>query len=842
MSQKYMSRRAAGLLALPMAFATSGTASAEVPADGLVAEYLFDQTSGTEVPNTATGSSFGAATVNNLETGDWLGTSLRLRGGAKADDTGDWVELPADLLLGQESATVTAEVKASTAMLNGFHFLWNIGSDGIDEYFFSSLNCAYGRSPLVGIKNDGVESLMSTGSCLVSADTWVNVTSVVDGASGTASVYINGELAGSGALPYTPGDVDDQSLNAIGRAPYPDPFFEGEVAAFRVYDRALTAVEVADVAGSDAELNALEIEGYAAELLQVVDDITLTDSVVLLPDFDGVVTYSSNLSEVTIAADGVTAKVEQPVAGASAVQGTLTAYATVRGSTASLEIPVVVLPMALPEDDYGYLMVHFIEDSAGYAEKIYLDISRGNNPEQWDPLNGGAPILASNESTTGVRDPYLTYNPETGTYYIIATDLRVFGGDEAGWGGWTTDYSTRVNVWESTDLVNWGALRQFDVVLDGAGDPVADAPVLGMMWAPEATFVPNYYGPGDGAFVMYWSSTVDYEYERVMWGATRDFTQETWEFGGVFIDEGGKTIDTTIIQQAGRTYRVTKDNSGTRGLYMEYTDATEWWLPTAQWTLSQAQLGAEYAGGNQGGVEGPAMFKAHGEDRWYLYVDVIPSIGYQPLVSTNLDADTPWELLESPSFYMADSTKHGGIVGLTKAQYDLLRGSDVQAASSDSLGAVEVDNGSSLAEVSGALPEAGAVLHYDRGTGSFPVAWDLSAVDTAVNGTYEVTGTLQDTIAGNLNAWVGDQASTAYDADGKVLYSSTEIVVSATVEVVDPEVTEEPETGPGRGHGYGYGRDCARGNKGRHGSAKGKCGRAAGHAGHKPGGHGKGRW
>ena len=82
-------------------------------------------------------------------------------------------------------------------------------------------------------------------------------------------------------------------------------------------------------------------------------------------------------------------------------------------------------------------MVHFVEDSNGYAEKMYLDISRGDNPEQWDPLNDREPILASNLGTTGARDPYLTYNPETETYYIIATDLRVFGGDNLQWGYWS---------------------------------------------------------------------------------------------------------------------------------------------------------------------------------------------------------------------------------------------------------------------------------------------------------------------------------------------------------------------------------------------------------------------
>ena len=70
-------------------------------------------------------------------------------------------------------------------------------------------------------------------------------------------------------------------------------------------------------------------------------------------------------------------------------------------------------------------MVHFIENNKGYAEKVYLDISRGDDATQWDTLNGGEPILVSNESTTGVRDPFIAYNPESKTYYVLATDLRV---------------------------------------------------------------------------------------------------------------------------------------------------------------------------------------------------------------------------------------------------------------------------------------------------------------------------------------------------------------------------------------------------------------------------------
>ncbi len=113
------------------------------------------------------------------------------------------------------------------------------------------------------------------------------------------------------------------------------------------------------------------------------------------------------------------------------------------------------------------------------------------------------------------------------THYIIATDLRVFGGDSGtsacgDWCHWSSNGSTKLNVWESKDLVTWSDLRQFDVATTADGVTRAE---LGMAWTPEATWVPDYRGAGEGAFVVYWSSNLydDAEhtgdtYSRVMWG------------------------------------------------------------------------------------------------------------------------------------------------------------------------------------------------------------------------------------------------------------------------------------------------------------------------------------
>ncbi len=327
---------ATGALVLGVAPLNAG---ADAPDDGLVAEYLFNQSTGNSVPNQVDGAA--AATVQNLQAGDWTGTSLRLRGGAKTS-TGDWVELPDNLLTGATSATVTAEVKASAAMLNTFHFLWNIGNDSAaTEYFFASLNCGSGRSPLVGLKTGGVERLVSQGSCGVTADTWTNVTSVVDGEAGTASLYLDGVRVATGAVPSTPADVVDQSLNTIGRAPWPDPLFAGAIASFRVYDRALSGTEIQSVSDADAELNAAEIAAKAQAILTGLNLADVTTSTHLdLPTAGGRVTWTSSNPGV-VAPDGT---VNAPVAGQPSVQVVLTATSTVRGQSASRTIVVTVVP------------------------------------------------------------------------------------------------------------------------------------------------------------------------------------------------------------------------------------------------------------------------------------------------------------------------------------------------------------------------------------------------------------------------------------------------------------------------------------------------------------------
>ncbi|MGO2096759.1 MAG: Ig-like domain-containing protein, partial [Candidatus Microbacterium stercoravium] len=187
------------------------------------------------------------------------------------------------------------------------------------------------------------------------------------------------------------------------------------------------------------------------------------------------------------------------------------------------------------------------------------------------------------------------------------------------------------------------------------------------------------------------------------------------------------------------------------------------------------------------------VFKRHGDDHWYLYVDVIPSIGYRPMETGDLDAG--WTELHSDDFWMAPSTKHGGVVSLTKGQYDVIRSSDAIDAPQTDLGSVQIAHEATDDEVRAALPgNADVSLAHGYGEGELPVDWDLSGIDASTPGAYEATGTVRS-IGANLNDWIGEGGSTEWDAPGRELFSTTALTVSAQVVVArDAGVTLRAET------------------------------------------------
>ena len=793
-------------LALAGSYIPSIPASAEEPDAELLLDFDFEGLTGGQSITTETASASGGYTLTTSYDGSQAlhldGTSSQWLNVTKADGT--------SLLTGQDEITISYDIQNERTGTNwAFFAAPNTTTQEFQQEHY--IGCMHSNGNLTTERYNNSGSRPASASASVGND-WVHI-DVVHSAADTA-IYVNGMESSRVASSYSLTDIlGNNSILQIGKANWTT----GEYSQFsmdnlKIWGGALTAEEILQ------QVPETFLQQQMDEIEAGITDVTLEDGQNTLPDYNGTVTWTaSDLSAISIAEDGLTAEVQAPAVGEADLTGTLTGVITLGTLTREITVPVTVKAQVGPDDPYGYLMVHFVEDSAGYAEKIYLDISRGDNPEQWDPLNGRNPILASNLGTTGTRDPFITYNPETETYYIIATDLRVFNANDpswnnGNWGAWASQGSTMMNVWESKDLITWSNVRQIDVSLDTNDNTAA---YLGMMWAPEATWVDDYYGEGQGAFVVYWSSNVysDAAHTQsdggsdIMWGATTDFTQDTWEFGGVMLDGGqAGCIDTNILQDGGRTYHITKSQASGEEIIMEYTDEPQWWLVGSdresnyKWTRVQAAIGVS----RFGAVEGPASFKDHSQpNRWYLFVDDLPTPGYQPMVSTDLDAG--WDYLDASDYFLTSYTKHGGVISLTKAQYDAIRNADATSAVNTELGTVEITAGSTADELQAQLPQTAEVnLAYDMGTSELPVVWDLSFVNLDEADTYTVTGVVQS-ISANTDDWVGDGGSTLHTAANKELYSSRAIEVTAQVTVTETEqpagdVTDTTDTGKNAGN------------------------------------------
>lgn len=647
---------------------------------------------------------------------------------------------------------------------------------------------------------------------------WKHVDLVISGT--TAKLYVDRKFVASNVNGKTLQEILGGSggVLQIGKGNWGNgEYFTGKLDNLKIYGAALSSSQLGVVQPTDVTITGDNVkEGNLS--LKEGNTAVLTATVTPEGADSGVIWTIGDEAVAAIDANGtVTAK----KTGSTAITATSQADASKK---ATLDLTVTEVKA---DDAYGYAMVHFIENSKGYAEKIYLDISQGDNPQRWDTLNGGEPILVSNESTTGVRDPFIAKNPETGKFYILATDLRVFGSDNAGWSTWSTGYSTKLHVWESDDLVHFSKMKTLETATEDAYTPLKNVTKtqtlkdtvnngtiseIGMAWAPEATWVPNFYDLNDdgklngsdkgnpknrqgGAFVMYWSTSAKYSGQsasgpdkkvtHVLWAATKDFSNDSYMFGGVLVPNSkyrtGNTIDTTLLQNEVdgklRTYRT----SGSGTIFTEYTDRADWWRvaddqqnitdPAQGWVLRQNNVGHSL-GSAQEGANG---FKVNGENKWMMFVDNYGSVnsgaryGYNPLIATDLDSENPWKVMDTSNFFLTANTKHGGVVSLTKAQYDAIRVADAKASDNSGLKAddVKVDRGAKADDITAQLPKTQKVtLANGQGAASRKVTWDVSSVDTAKSGEYTVTGTV-DTIGANDNhwKWINDSGETKTDMD-----------------------------------------------------------------------------
>jgi hypothetical protein len=172
-----------------------------------------------------------------------IGNAVSLSG------NGEYVNLPAGIVSGLHDFTISAWVNPSAN--SAWSRVFDLGT-GTNNYMFLTLSA--GGGPLrfaIATSGNGAEQQLNAPGTLP-LNTWSHVAVTLSGSTGT--LYVNGQpVATNATMTLNPAGLGVTTQNWIGRSQFgADPFLAATVDDFQVYDHALSAADVAALAGGQA--------------------------------------------------------------------------------------------------------------------------------------------------------------------------------------------------------------------------------------------------------------------------------------------------------------------------------------------------------------------------------------------------------------------------------------------------------------------------------------------------------------------------------------------------------------------------------------------------------------
>ena len=567
--------------------------------------------------------------------------------------------------------------------------MFAFGSDPKNLFAFATLNWASARATFVinGTEmggqwgnNDNTSLLGNTpgnrpsplGKWYQVALTMRDVTPEGGDPATTLKYYMDGELLCNLTTPSSISALGDLTYAYIGTGNIKDyKDFEGGIRGVSFIGSVLSQRQIAEKYEKEELFYAKtdeEIVKEAAASLSIPNADDIRGNITLPDIYNGasVAWTSSNEDVVSTAVQDNEGYDSTPAGvvtrGSEDVQVKLTATIS-KGAVVPVKKDIDLTVKAkseISEEDYkAYVFAYFTGEGYATGEQIYFATSQDGL--HWEGTNEGDPVLSSTMGEQGLRDPFIIRSPEGDRFYLIATDLKINGGN-----GWTAAQqagSQSIMVWESTDMVNWTDQRMVKVARDNAG----------CTWAPEA-----FYDEKTGEYIVFWASKTsddNYSVQKVYYAKTRDFytftEPEVWiELYKTTDGRPLSIIDTSVISvmENGKKvyYRFSKNEAG------EDHDSTEGWGKYTIMERSDSLLGEwseVKAFKDNRGVEGGTCFKFNGEDKWCLLLDDHGGVGYFPLLSTDLGSGE-FTRLDTSEYSFPSKMRHGTVLPLTQKEYD----------------------------------------------------------------------------------------------------------------------------------------------------------------------------
>jgi beta-xylosidase/uncharacterized protein YjdB len=554
----------------------------------LLLRYTFDEKGGT-VAKDASGRGNDGTYERTPAWGEGVdGASFKMAGGASTSTTAPYVTIPNGLLKDVSDVTVSSHVKwnASTTINQ---WIYGLGVDRNKYLFTGPRNGAGALFSAITTGSWQTESSMRHSGALPGG-AWKHVAVTVDSAAKTAIMYLDGvEIARVTDVNVKPSDLYDATKSYsgyIGKSLYAeDPYFNGEVDDFRVYDRALSAQEIFELGGDTTAVTKV-----TAPELKVDALIDAEKGEIKLPVKEG--------GDVTTLAPEFTLA---PGASISPASGTARDFSepvtyTVTGSDgATREWKVTALVMKSPVLPGLYADPNI----AVFGDRFYIY-----------PTTDGFPGWSGTQFKA-FSSTDLVHWEDHGVILDLGPDVT--WADNSAWAPAIAEKDGRYYFYFSGGLASGNTAKHLGVaVADSPTGPFTDA--LGKPLVPAGTYSGQMIDPAtfkdtDGQYYLYWGNGNSYQVplndDMVSFDAAKVKTYKPTGY-----NEGS-----FVIKRGGTYYFMWSEND-TRDENYQVAYATGD-SPLGPWTKQGVILQKDLSLGIKG-TGHHSVVRAPGSDDWYI--------------------------------------------------------------------------------------------------------------------------------------------------------------------------------------------------------------------------------
>jgi hypothetical protein len=140
--------------------------------------------------------------------------------------------------------TISAWIKPAT--LSNWQRVFDFGTGTTAYMFLTTDNGTAPRFAITTAGNGSEQQLNATNA--LTTGTWQHIAVTLSGTTGT--LYVGGtSVATNASMTLNPSSLGSTNLNYIGESQWSgDPYFNGQIDDFRVYNRALSAAEISALA------------------------------------------------------------------------------------------------------------------------------------------------------------------------------------------------------------------------------------------------------------------------------------------------------------------------------------------------------------------------------------------------------------------------------------------------------------------------------------------------------------------------------------------------------------------------------------------------------------------